>query len=115
MRRRRVRMPGSRGRSGPVKPRRLPQSSNARLPSVALDDALAARGLEPAAKLVGLAGRRERPHEGTIKDPLRAKVGASNDGGPPAELPGELFLQRTKGRLRVGFAPLRGNLHDIAA
>jgi hypothetical protein len=54
--------------------------------SVTLDNALAAaRGLEPAAKLVGLASRRERPHHGAIINPLGAKVGASNNRGAAAE------------------------------
>src|SRR5262245_39721726 len=83
--------------------------------SVPLDNALAARGLEPAAKLAGVAGRRERTHHGAIINPLGAKVGASNDGGPAAQLDRDLVLQRTEGRLRVGFAPLRGNLHYIVA
>src|SRR5262245_49555844 len=83
--------------------------------SVPLDNARAARGFEPAAKLAGVACRRERTHHGAIINPLRTEVGASNDGGPAAQLDWELVLQRTEGRLRVGFAPLRGNLHDIVA
>src|SRR5262245_25903073 len=57
-----------------------------RLRSVTLENTLAAaHGLEPAAKLVGLASRRERPHHGAIINPLGAKVGASNNRGPAAE------------------------------
>ena len=82
---------------------------------VALDNALTARGLEAAAELVGRAGRRKRPHHGAIINSLRAKIGALKDGGPTAQLTRELRLQRTKGRLRVGFAAARRNLHDIPA
>src|SRR5262245_57378151 len=55
-------------------------------PSLTLYDALTARGLETAAKLVGGAGRYERPHHGAIINPLRTKIGAFNHGGPAAEL-----------------------------
>jgi len=82
--------------------------------SVTLDAALTARDLEAAAELVGLTGRCERAHHGAIINPFGAKIGALNDRGPAAELPGELRLQRTEGRLRVGFAPPRRNLHHVA-
>jgi len=75
---------------------------------------MTARGLEAAAELVGFARRRERPDHGTIINPFRAKIGALNDGGPAAELARELRLQRTKRGVRVGVAPTRRNLHDVA-
>src|SRR5215510_8816590 len=81
--------------------------------SVTLDNALTARGLEATAELVGLTGRRERPRHDAVISPLGAKIGASNDGCPVSESAGELLLQRAEGRLRVGFAPLRRNLHEI--
>src|SRR6266702_7617523 len=83
--------------------------------SVTMDSALTARGLEAPAELVGRAGRRKRSHHGAIINPLRAKIGALKDGGPAAQLARELRLQRKEGRLRVGFAPARRNLHDIPA
>src|SRR5215467_8567295 len=82
--------------------------------SVTLDTALTARGLEAAAQLVGLIGRRERPRHGAVINPFGAKIGASNDGVPVSEFAGELLLQRAQGRLRVGFAPLRRHLHEIS-
>src|SRR5262245_56767247 len=72
--------------------------------SVTLDNAVTARGLEAAAELVGLTGRRERPRHDAVINPLGTKIGASNDGGPASELARELLLQRAEGRLRVGFA-----------
>src|SRR5262245_55285650 len=80
-----------------------------------MDNALTTRSLEAAAELVGVTGRRERPGQGAVINSLGAKIGASNDGGPASELAGELLLQRAEGCLRVGFASLRRNLHDILA
>jgi hypothetical protein len=60
--------------------------------SVTLDTALTAGGLEAAAEPVDLTGRYERTHHGAIIDAFRAKIGALNDRGPAAELPGELRL-----------------------
>src|SRR5262245_13310442 len=55
-------------------------------PSLTLCDTLTARRLETAAKLVGRAGRYERPHHGAIINPLRTEIGAFNHGGPAAKL-----------------------------
>src|SRR5262245_66624929 len=82
--------------------------------SVTLNNALTARGLEAAAKLVGLIGRRERPRHGAVINPFGAKIGASNDGVSVSEFAGELLLKRAQGRQRVDFAPLRRHLHEIS-
>src|ERR1700692_4709073 len=98
-----------------TRPLRWPAPRAERRTSILLNDALAAGGLQAAAELVGIARGSERPHHGAVIDTLGAEIGASHDRLAVTELARELGLQVAERGLRVGFAPLRGDLHHIAA
>src|SRR5579859_6036941 len=79
---------------------------------ISLDDALAAGGLEAAAELRRFVRRAKRTDHGPVVDALVAEIGALDDRRARAEHRRELALQRLERRLRVGFALLRGYLHE---
>ena len=76
-------------------------------PSILLDDALAAGGLEAVAETVGLAGGCERPDHGAVEDALGAEIGAPNGRLLAVEQMRIFRLQRTVRGLGFGIALLR--------
>ena len=81
---------------------------------IPLDEALTASGLEARTQLGRLIGVGEGPNHGPVKRPLRAQIDFVDLGLAATELAGELCLQRSEGRLGLGFAALRGHL-DVTA
>src|SRR3978361_1828156 len=93
----------------------MPSSGQGNPPSIPLDDALPAGGLQIAAELRGFVLGAERADHGAVIDALVAQIRPLDQRRAGTEHGREFTLKRLIGGLRVGLVLLRRHLHDIAA
>src|SRR5579862_3216516 len=92
-----------------------PRQGSSERPLNPLDDALPAGSLEARAHLARLFRAAEGANHGTEVDAFGAEIDPVDHRLLAAELAREFRLEAAECGLCIGFAPLRGDLHGVAA